>query len=323
MRTGKRQFTVIQGKKRKKKTSEKLVYFLLTGIIGLLLLQVGFSFARDALASVLTKTVISEDSVIEHTVTAKGILIRDESVVAAPLSGTVNWVVQEGDRLSAGTRVAAISSPGGTLQHVPTPSPGIVVLQLDGLEGVLQPKSLADTNVGEMMQYAGQERHRISSGDHVEQGTILFKVVNNFSWYFAVELAGQEYQDVETLATAGIRFSFSPEEEIRGRVVVRRETAQDTALVVFELKQQVTGFERERFAEAELVVRRTSGIILPGSALVSRGGETGVYILSKSVVRYRSVDVLETEGNRVIITGIPNGYQIITNPTLVREGMRL
>ena len=318
----KKKFTVIQGNKKKKRPVEKLIYFLLAAALGLLLLQMGYSFARDALASALVKTVLSEEGVLEQAVTVRGILVRDEHVVAAPLTGTVRWVIDDGERLAVGASVAAISSPGASPKIVTTPTPGIVVLHLDGLEGALQPQGLSEINIGQMLKTSEKKPHKIAGGEEVHQGTMLFKVVNNFGWYFAAEMTPAEYAELEDMSSVAIRFSFAPEEETRGTVMVLKET-EEFVRVAFQLKEDVPGFSLERFAEAELLVRRSRGILLPASALVHRGEETGVYILEKSVVRYRPVDVLEKDGELIVISGVRKGAPVITNPTLVREGLRL
>ena len=318
----KRAFTVIHGHQKKKRPVEKWVTFLIVAVVAIFILKAGFSFAREQIATVFVNTVMSEEDVLEQVVTVKGVIIRKETVVAAPVTGTVQWSSVEGERLALGAKVAAITTATGVSQSVVTPSPGIVVKQLDGLEGALQPQSLDQIDVVQILKQADKKLHQIKSGELVQQGTMVFKVVDNFTWYFMADFSQDSYQEVKDLTNMRLRFSFSPDEEAVGQKSSVQESDERVTLVL-EFKNTVTDCLSERFAEAEVVVKRTRGVVLPSSALVSRGEETGVYILEKSVVRFRVVDVVEADGDKVVIDGVRQGSQIITNPILVREGMRL
>ncbi|EEG77606.1 HlyD family efflux transporter periplasmic adaptor subunit [Dethiobacter alkaliphilus] len=315
-----RPFAVISGKQKKKSSGEKIVYILLMLALGLLVLQVTYSLGRSVFASLFVDTVTSENSVLEHTVSASGVLVRDEHVVAAPLTGTLHWLVPQGERVPLGATVATITTAGGIQQKVTAPVPGMLIKQLDGLEGELQPKALADIRPEKINDVKPQQAE---SGEDVQQGSIIFKLVDNYTWYFVAGMSRQEYNDFrEFSASARLRFSFAPKEEVRSQSAKLSET-DETVTVAFTLQQDIDGGFTERFAEADVIMRGTSGIVLPSSALLLRGDETGVYVVEKSVVRYRSVDVLDVAGDQVVVDGLRPGFPIITNPGLVREGQRL
>ena len=318
----KRAFTVIHGQHKKKRPMKKWGTFLLFAVVAVFILQAGFSFAREKIAIAFVNTVMSGEEVLEKSVAVKGVIIRRENVVAAPVTGTVRWSADEGERLGLGAKVAAITSATGEVQRVVMPAPGVVVLQLDGLEGALQPQSLEQIDVVDILQQASKKLHQVKPDELVQQGTMLFKVVDNFTWYFMADFSQESYQEIKALTNLRLRFSFSPAEDVIGKIVFRQE-ADERVTVVLEFKDTVTDCLIERFAEAEVVFNRTRGIVLPTSALVLRGEETGIYVLEKSVVRFRAVDVVEASKDKVVVEGVRQGSQVITNPILVREGMRL
>ena len=149
-----------------------------------------------------------------------------------------------------------------------------------------------------------------------------FKMVDNFTWYYVVEMSADEYAGLSERSSVTLRFSFAPDQDASGQPVVI-EDGGDMVTLIFEMKDDVDGCFTERFASANVITKRTSGIILPVSALIERGNETGVYILEKSVVRYRPVDVIETWQSEAVVSGLRIGFPVITNPNLVREGQRL
>jgi putative membrane fusion protein len=316
-----RPFTVIPGKIKKKRSKDKFFYGVLLLVVGILVLQAAYSLGRGVLASMLVKTVISEDHVFEQNVSISGVIVRDEHAVVAPITGTVRWVVAAGDRLALGASVAVITPENGSSRNVSTPFSGVIIPELDGLEGNLHPNALHEIDMKEIGQMP-QKTNRVMDGEEVWQGTMLFKVVNNYNWYFVTELTEEAYEALSERKTTTLRFSFAPEDEVGASWSVLSEE-ENRVRVAFEIKEDLEGYFTHRLADADLIVRRTRGLVLPTSALVMRGEETGVYVLNKSVVRYRPVNVLETDGKMVVVEGVPAGFTVITNPFLMKEGQRL
>lgn len=306
---------------KKRLTVKKMLYAVLMAAAAFLLLQAGLTYARSVIAAKFVNIVISEEGVLEAGHIVRGIIVRDEKVVAAPITGVLHWKAAEGARLPAGAAAAYIAADDGTRHPVLTPRPGIVVTRLDGLEGLLRPQALPDLNVESIYAYAGQPEHRKAEGDNVRQGTILFKMVDNFSWYFALKLSEEEFAAMAEVKNVMLRFPFAPQDEVAAR---RRSTYEQKGMntIILEVREDLPGFFAERFTSAE-IISRTGGIVLPGSALVMRGEERGVYVLENSVVRFRPVEVLKVTGNEMAVTGIGSGFRVIANPILVREGMRI
>lgn len=315
-----RKFTVVHGKRRGR-MREKLLYFFLTAVIIVFGLQALYSFARDALSARFVKTVVVENGVLETVQPVEGVIVREEKVMAAPATGKLEWLVGEGERLAIGTPAARIQTGETSWQTVHTSASGIIIMQLDGLEGVLQPRSMTEINVP-LTRKIPFKPSRLSAGEEVRQGSLIFKMVDNFTWYYVVEMSADEYAGLSERSSVTLRFSFAPDQDASGQPVVI-EDGGDMVTLIFEMKDDVDGCFTERFASANVITKRTSGIILPVSALIERGNETGVYILEKSVVRYRPVDVIETWQSEAVVSGLRIGFPVITNPNLVREGQRL
>jgi putative membrane fusion protein len=316
-----RNFSVIHGTKKKKKPGEVLLYVMLLTAVGLLVLQATYSFAREVLASVFVKTVISENTTLEQVISVNGVIVRNEQVVAAPITGTVQWFAAEGERVGVGTKIATITADNGTTQSVFAPVAGVIIRELDGLEGVLQAKSLRTLDLTQATKKA-QKSHVVFENEGVRQGTMLFKVVDNYTWYLVTELAADEYLALSESGRSPLRINFSSPEEMKSSWSLLAEEA-DRVRIAFELKKEVAESFSQRFVTADIIVKRTTGLVLPAKALVLNGEETGVYVLDKSKVRYRQVDVIEATEDQVVVEGVPTGYSVITNPFLLREGQRL
>lgn len=288
--------------------------------VAALVLQVTYFFARGTLTSLLLKTVVSEESVLEQLVSVSGVIVRDERVVAAPVTGTVRWVAAAGARLASGASVAKIYTADGGVQNIAAPVSGVMIPVLDGLEGVLQPNAMENIDVAEVRKLS-QKNQAVADGAKVKQGSIFFKLVDNFSWYYLVNLSRADFMLLRPQKKS-LRFAFSPQEEVSASWAVLSED-EDAVRLVFALSEDVEGAFLQRLSDAEIVVRKITGFVLPSSALISRGAETGVYILEKSQVSYLPVKVLGEVGENVVIEGVRTGRTVIKNPFLVSEGQRL
>ncbi|MBS3886268.1 MAG: hypothetical protein KGZ41_06880 [Dethiobacter sp.] len=316
----KKRFAVIIGKGKKKGIREKFLQGIMTLVVAVLVLQVAYFFARSTLTGLLLKTVVSEESVLEQLVSVSGVIVREEHVVAAPVTGTVRWVAAAGARLAAGASVAKIYTADGDVQNIAAPVSGVMIPVLDGLEGALQPADLERVDVSEVRKLS-EKNQAVPDGAEIKQGTIFFKLVDNFSWYYVVDLTRADFA-LLTPQRNRLRFAFSPEEEVPASWAVLKEDA-DTVRLAFALSEDVEGFFVQRLSDAEIVVSRITGFVLPSSALISRGAEQGVYLLEKSLVSFLPVKVLGEVGENVVIEGVRSGRTVIINPFLVREGQRL
>ncbi len=313
-----RKFTVINGKARRR-NHRRTVYLVLVLAALALCVRAAYFFVYDKVTAHLVQTVIAESGKLESIVDVNGLIVRNEHPVAAPVTGTLKWLAEDGQRLASGASVATLTAGDGVVQTLISPEPGILVRHLDGLEGLLRPQALAEINP---TQFLGQTEKQsgFEQGETVPQGAMLFKIVNNFSWIYLSSIPAE----IGSLPEAGshlLRFDFT-ERDLSARLILRREEEGRTT-VGYELTDDAEGFYLQRFSKARIITKTTTGVILPLSALVEREGKTGVLILQKSVVRYREVEILESDQEQVAVRGLSTGLRVIINPGLVKEGRRL
>ena len=314
-------FSVINGKgSRKKVETKKIFVLLLFAVAAILTIRFIYNFTYNKVASSLVRTVVSDTGILESAITVKGIIVRHERLVAAPSSGELTWVAQDRAKVPVGMQVAVISSDQRQ-DNVKTPVTGVVVRQLDGFEGMLQPQNLEGINPRSILRMPMKVKE-INDGDEIQQGTFMFKLVNDFSWFFVVQVTPDNAEVIRGLNRQRLRFPFAEELVVNAKLSLDK-TADDDVVIAFEITDHVEGYLEQRMTEAAVITSQLKGIFLPVSALVEREDEKGVYILHKSVVRYRSVEVVGLDKEHVVVEGLPIGLKVISNPSLVREGMRL
>jgi hypothetical protein len=80
---------------------------------------------------------------------------------------------------------------------------------------------------------------------------------------------------------------------------------------------------RIRTIKVDLIKERSDGTILPKECLTQQDGETGVYIIYKTMARFRKVSVKAMDQVNAVVDGVPSGTDVIKNPGFVREGLKV
>lgn len=315
-----RRFVVLPGRKKKNKRLRLAGIILGTASL-FFVLQSFFSLAHNFVASRFVQLALAETGTVRNNVAVSGVFVHDEQVVAAPATGRLTWLVQEGTRLSAGTPVAELAS-GEQVITVASPRAGVVALWLDGLEGVLQPGTFPEIELAGLLREP-PAKQQFGNGELVGQGSMLFKIVDNYRCLYLFALPYAEYRALGLADGHLLRFIFDAGEKISGILAGQQREEDGTVTLAVELAPESIARLPGRFAKAALLGDETKGITVPASALVQREGGAGIYTLVEATVRFRSVDVKAVGKERAVVDGLNEGTTVIANPWLVREGQRL
>ncbi|UNC92850.1 HlyD family efflux transporter periplasmic adaptor subunit [Candidatus Contubernalis alkaliaceticus] len=199
-----------------------------------------------------------------------------------------------------------------------SPFSGIVVYYTDGLEDFFQPSLIHFLSSHQLGAFK-REGKEINFGEKIGRGSPIFKIVDNYTWYFTVPVTPEQGEEFKDNKRVYIRFDFVSDYDVRVDVF-HIEEEQDKTLVTFKVNEQLENFYLYRQTQAEIIYNYLRGIIVPEEALLTKGEETGVYTIEKAMVRFRPVTVKEEHEGDVIVEGLPAGRVVITNPRFFREG---
>lgn len=314
-----RKFVVLPGRKGKKRL--KPAYIILGTAALLFALHSLYSLTHNLIASRFVQLTLAGEGVVQNNITVSGVFVRDEQIVAAPVTGMLTWQVKEGTRLSAGTPVAELAS-GDQVVTVTAPGAGVVALWLDGLEGVLQPGTVSEIDLAGLLRQP-PPKQQFGNGEVVKQGSMLFKIVDNYRCVFLFALPYAEYRTTGLADKQLLKFIFDSGQKMFGSLVSYHKDGKGMVTLAAELSPEARARLPGRFASAELLGSETKGITVPASALVQREGGSGIYTLVEATVRFRSVDVKALGKEKAVVDGLREGATVIVNPWLVREGQRL
>jgi putative membrane fusion protein len=275
----------------------------MVAILGLAVIIVWFVLVKASglMLPLRLRTTVARWDVVEQQWTGSAFAVRKETVERAPAEGRVKLLVPEGARVRAGVAVCQIGS-----SNVRAPSPGVVSFSLDGLEETASADSFLH---GVTVPKREEPARVLADGEQVSLGTPLFRLVDDFSWHLYVAVRGA--QPLPTGRSVVVRFATG---EVQMRVD-RAEEREDKLLA------QLTGDHLPaeclyiRSFDVRLVADRREGVVVPVASLVpEENGRRGVFMLVEKSPLYRRLDVLAANEESALVTGVPVGARVVTNP---------
>ncbi len=310
-------------KNNHRQESSKLVIVVVKALFFLLCVQLIWSFFSGHFLSFILKIEIVEEVFQEYCITAEGLLGFQERIVVAHTGGTLTWLREEGKRVAVGEPVAKTVSPRGEETILLAPVAGIFSPYTDGLEALVyphrdwQPDKEAFLAFSPLLQY-------YTSGQTIIAGVPLFKIVENFNWYYSLILTEKDSRKLSNNSNLWLDFFFA-QEIIPVNSFRQIKLKGGSYLVIFSLSHDLEDFYRRRWEKARIVYRKERRVAIPTSALITREGKEGVLRLVRSTIRFREVEVFKKNETKekIIVEGLDPGWEIIKNPRFFREGQRL
>ncbi|MTI81367.1 MAG: hypothetical protein FH758_10885 [Firmicutes bacterium] len=280
---------------------------------------------RPILLNYLIDIESIKDSAVQETVFATGLLIKEEKVIKAPLSGQVSMLVDNGERVAAGTevakvtRVSLISPEGSKEKTIYAPCAGVVSTNIDGLEGVLQ---LETANVLELSQI---DKIRTELTDNkqqqaVEKGQPIIKLVENLKpVYLYLEVDKKDIPAEQLSQDKSLRLKHK-NSWFTG-YIVKTTTVEDKQSVLLKVNECPGGLIQLRDVNIEVLRKELTGFIVSEESLVYRNGKPGLYKLYKKKATWVPIDLQGVlKGKAAVSSGnLINGNRYIISPQLIKD----
>lgn len=276
-----------------------------------------FTLASNQIRSAMVQTEEVKSTVLEQVETGYGLLRGSESLVIAQADGTVEPVVQEGERVRKGN---AVFKAGEAYSY--TNFAGRVSYQLDGLESTSDLNTICSTNLES--RYAEQQNGQKKTIADTAAGEGRAKVINTFDdVYLYVTVARSTYTaGLEANQKIPVRLA-DINEQMQATVTEVLDTADGFRYLKLKLGSVKETVFQQRIYKIEFPYDQQKAVAVSPDVLVEKDGQTGVYYLQKGFVFWEAVTVGQTwekNGKVIIESGLEDGDMIVTTPHLVREG---
>lgn len=257
---------------------------------------------------------------LEKTYQVEGVIVRNETVVNSPDTGELSFLVEDGQRVRKGEKIAEVKtvtgvdlgSPGTSVAII-SPGSGVVINRVDGLEGIL------DDNQVNILEIAktGLGKQSAAGQDGIikcQKGQPVMKLVDNLA---PITICLQLPEDFpRKKLERGKNIAFNWEKKYYSGIISDIRIYQGS----FQLLLQVNNYPESfysRLVQIELVGDRESGYIVSVNSLVEKEGRTGIYIVKKHQQTWVPVIIEGIVDDQAAVTGedLIVGGRYIVNPS--------
>lgn len=176
---------------------------------------------------------------------------------------------------------------------ITAPAAGYFCKEVDGYESVLSADLLEDMTYEQYQQLESASAQTVTNA--------AGKIIKTHVWYLAVDLDQEEVQKFELDAKVKLDFHFANGQTSSATVVnIIPDEQHKNAVVVFECKdinEQLLGVRKQ---SVDITFTTYSGLRISASALYHEQNIPGVYVLDKTTIRFKPVEILKDQGSFIL-----------------------
>ncbi|MHB8073805.1 HlyD family efflux transporter periplasmic adaptor subunit [Desulfosporosinus fructosivorans] len=299
----------------------KKTIYLFWGVLMIALVGGIFWFYRSYFDTRTIKFAVAQIGTITHERKVTATYANQELPIAAPVSGNIQYIGEDGQRFRRGEGVATLLPEGATpgtkqenaiSQTIPATTGGLFFRQTDGLEAIITSGNLISMDLDRLLAQAANVKIPTTN---VQQGEYVGKIVNNL----IPTQAFLELSSIEGL-TIGKTIRLTIGEQTASAKILRKSEKPMGVVVMFPY--YIDGSATKRRQEVTWSYQSpTSGVLVPISALWTQGEELGVFLWSEGVVHFKKVKVLDQDESQACIENLTSGIPIVITPRDGLEGL--
>lgn len=277
-------------KKRTKGKGKRIILYLF--LISLLVLST-IIYVLPTVTGALVKTSVVEYGSLQVIDSVTCYFVRDEKVVTADASGSIQYYFEEGDLVRKGTKVLDLVPAGG--KYVLSDN-YLVSYYIDGHEDFFTPDNLSKISREEVetldLEVHDTRREKAVSGEP------LYKLVDNGVWY-AVFWVDQE-NIVKYTKGSPVKMQF-PLGNVEGKTF---DIIDDHGLwkVVLRFTKYYEDMAKLRTTNAKVVTSDYEGLMVANENITTKEGKPGVYVkdISGEFI-FTPVSVITSDGEYSLV----------------------
>ena len=290
----------------KKKHPKFKIFFLL--FIFIILFIIGYQILGAAKFETITA---SQGEIIDGFWT-NAVVVRDEKVFKAPISGKAELFEGEGDRIAVGEKVAEINSSNED-KIIYNNKAGILSFAVDGLESEINSRTINQIDLNKINDYKANYKHRIT-GRSIKKDEALYRIINNFEFYLIVP-APKAQADRFKLNEIVFVQEKNLKDMLRARIIDIRNDNQDNYYLFLKIDFFVPRWINVRRVNVNLIKNIYRGITIPRKAIFNQPSGQGVLKVSGyNEYEFQEITIIDSNEEAAVVEGVEIGDKIITNP---------
>lgn len=232
------------------------------------------------------------------------------------------------------TRIAALQTQRSTLAASVKPATGSItasasgyfISKTDGFESLF--------NYSKVLSLTPEELKNKQKAQPGVQGDVIGRICQEFDWYFACVVPGEQAIKFHEGQPATIQFPFSSNEVIPATIVAVNQVNKDAqAAVILKSSYMNSSIASIRYATAQIQLENYTGIRVSqksihfetvektvkdksGKATTTKKEVQGVYVLHGSEIQFRQIIPLFSTENYVICKVNPTADELMTKSSV-------
>ncbi|MDS1029601.1 HlyD family efflux transporter periplasmic adaptor subunit [Bacillota bacterium LX-D] len=310
-----------RNRKRKHFISKVIMFALLVLTCWLIVGQV-----YDLILEHLIKTAEVRYGVLEQRLPTDAIVAREETVYTAPVSGKVQLMVKEGQRVPKNFEILKLIGEGSNqnetrpVYKVMATRTGIVSFHLDGLENVITPTTILQLGESNLKQNVKNlETQKKQQTSTVSGGTPLVKIVNNIK-PIVLDL-NLDKKQIKTLPKEGetLAFRIPKYEEKWFMKITKINQTKNSVRIIAECNEWPNEIIYKRTIGLNVINETYQGIIVPQEAIVHKNSRSYVYKVTANGFALVDVQINGQIKGQAAVSGLEPGDEILVNPKTVAK----
>ncbi len=226
-----------------------------------------------------------EQSAIRDAITSK----QTATGVELDVTDTITSLRSEYSQLKASTGKYTEIKSGGT---------GYYISGTDGYEGVLDYKSVDDWTIEEV-------QNAFEAVPSATVSTQIGRLVHGYYWYLVCIADTSDVMNLKEGSKKTIVFPDSSVDDITAQIYSIRSDPSGKTLLVFRCNLMNEELATLRCDNAKIILENHEGYRVDNRAIrVNEDNETGVYVVTGSVMKFKKVNIVYSTDD----------YSIVTNP---------
>ena len=206
----------------------------------------------------------------------------------------------------------------GKTRQITTPVSGYFSDIVDGYETVLTPSALESMSLDNFHSLTQNKPETT-----VQTGT-MGKIIQGFSWYLAAEIPAEQARRLRVGQKLRVDFTQASLESTVTVYALTEERDSETALVVLEGTNFNSEMVSMREQPIEIIVATYTGLRVPKQALRMEDNNIGVYILSGSVEKFKTIKKLyEADDYYVVEQSATDAGALVAKDQIIVRGKNL
>lgn len=176
---------------------------------------------------------------------------------------------------------------------IEAPEAGYFCKEVDGYEQILTAEALEDLTYEKYQQ--------LKSAQPQSVGKTAGKIVKSHVWYLGVDLENAQAQKFEVEDQVKLDFKFANGQTIAAKVVkIITDNERKKSVVLFECKDVTDQLLQVRKQSVDIIFTTYSGLRISSKALYHEQNIPGVYVLDKTTIRFKPVEIIKDNGNFIL-----------------------